>query len=439
MKQRRARVALTRRGIVFLCAALLTLILAYGTGMRELLYVALLLAALPVGALLVVWFARPRLSVARNFSPHILEAGAAATATLHVRNLAFRRSSRSRWRDTLPWRPGMTPDADLPALQPRGARYSSRGNAANLRYELRPPRRGVFPIGPLSVNVADALGLAASTLTTGEVQSIVVTPEIVTLPATGLTASAGDGEARLVQRKSAGDEDDTITREYRSGDAMRRVHWRATARHGDLMVRQEEQRSLPEARIIVDTRRSGYRDASGETEEADAPESESFEWVVRMLASVAMHLRRAGFEVTIVETGPAQLAALSRKRQRTWGEEEFLVSLASFGLVDDPQHVEPRTRRGGPTIAIMGSPDAETLGWLAGQGREGDVSAAFLVQNVSSLDLLNRQFGVNTAPTGVGQRLADAGWLVVPVRADDDHAAAWEAVVFETGRSRAGA
>ena len=433
---KRARVGLTRRGVTFLCAALLTAILAYGGGLRELLYVAILLAALPLGAVLHVWTARPRLSVSRSFSPHILEAGAGATVTMHVRNLALRRSARSRWRDTLPWRPGVTPDADLPPLQPRGARYSSRGNTATLRYELRPPRRGVFAVGPLGVDVIDAFGMATSSLTTGEPQSIVVTPQAVPLPATGLTASAGDGEARLVQRRSSGDEDDTITREYRSGDAMRRVHWRATARHGDLMVRQEEQRSRPEARIIVDTRRTGYRDASDEDE--DAVESEAFEWVVRMLASVALHLRRAGFEVTIVETAPPQLAELGAER-RSWGEEEFLVGLASFSLADDPQHRDPATRRGGPTIAIMGNPDAGTLDWLAAQGLEGEVSAAFMVQTVSSLDVLNRQFGVASSITGVGEKLADAGWLVIPVRSDDDHAAAWEAVVHETGRSRAGA
>ena len=438
MKDRQARAGLTRRGWVFLGAAFVATVGAYAQGLRELLYVAILLAALPVGALLLVWLARPRLSVTRSFSPHILEAGASATVTLHVRNRAFRRSARSRWRDTLPWRPGTTPDADLPALQPRGARFATRGNAAELRYDLRPPRRGVFAVGPLGVDVADALGLATSSLTTGEPQSIVVTPEVVMLPATGLAAIAGDGEATLVQRRSSGDDDDSMTREYRTGDAMRRVHWRATARHGDLMVRQEEQRSLPEARIIVDTRRSGYRDASDDAD-ADEAESESFEWVVRMLASVTVHLRRAGFLVRIVETGPAQLAALERKRQRGWGEEEFLVSLASFGLVDDAKYAEPRTTRGGPTIAIVGSPDHATLDWLVSQGVASDISVAFMVQGVSSLDVLTRSFGVSSAPVGVGERLANAGWLVVPVRADDDHAAAWEVVVQETGRSRAGA
>jgi uncharacterized protein (DUF58 family) len=439
MAQRRARVVPTRRGIAFVVASLVALLFAYALGLRELLYVTVLLAALPFGALLLVWRGRPRISVARTFSPHILEAGAAAVVTLRVRNLALRRSALSRWRDILPWSPGGTPDAELPALQARGGGFAPRGTSADLRYELRPPRRGVFSIGPLDIDVADAFGLATSSLRAGEPQPIVVTPAVVMLPASGLGATAGDGEARLVQRRSSGDDDDSITREYRSGDAMRRVHWRATARHGEMMVRQEEQRSLPEARIIVDTRRAGYSDAAGRGYDADDVESEAFEWVVRMLASVALHLRRAGFVVRVIETGPPQLSALGREGRRAWGEEEFLVGLASLRLVGDGKGEHPRSRQGGPTIAIVGNPDDGTLDWLAAQGRTGDVCVAFMVQDASSVDDIRRSFGVAMAPTDVGERLADGGWLVVPVRADDDHAAAWEAVVFETGRSRAGA
>ena len=69
MKQRQARVRLTRRGVLFLVASLLALVIAYRLGMRELLYVAILLAALPAGAVLLVWRGRPRLSVARTFTP----------------------------------------------------------------------------------------------------------------------------------------------------------------------------------------------------------------------------------------------------------------------------------------------------------------------------------------------------------------------------------
>ncbi|CAN5293014.1 DUF58 domain-containing protein [soil metagenome] len=429
-------VRLTGRGWWFVAASAVLFAVAYGSGKQELLYVAALLGALPVIAVLVVRVRRPRLAVTRSFAPHVIPAGGTASVSLVVRNLAPARSVPAQWWDAIPWRPFETPVAELPALQSRGARFAGRGNSVALEYDLRPPRRGVFPVGPLSVQVADAFGLATSTSIAGAAQPITVTPEVIPLAESGMTVPAGDGEARLVQRRATGDEDDIMTREYRDGDAMRRVHWRATARKGELMVRQEEQRSLPEARILVDTRRTGYRDVAGAGEQDDEAESAAFEWVVRMLASVAVHLRRTGFVVTVEDTGVSQFELLSRGRRLTWGDEEFLAGLASLELTDPATSRKPATRADGPLIALVGTPEPETLDWMLAQRRPGELAVAFMVRSISAIDIIDRSFGVPAVAPQIADRLTDAGWLVVPVRADDDHAAAWEAVVMETGRSR---
>ena len=420
-------------------------IAAYALGFRQLLYVAVVLAALPLASLIFVRWRRPRVSVTRSFSPHVIEAGSTATVTLLVRNLGAAPSLRAQWWDSVPWGDGRTVEADLPVMQPRNARYHHRGNSATIEYELQPPRRGIFPIGPFVVQLGDAFGFASVTYPIGDAQDVVVTPEVITLAETGLSVSAGDGESRLVQRRSVGDDDDSMTREYRTGDAMRRVHWRASARHGGLMVRQEEQRSFPEARVIVDTRGIGYGDLYGD-ERTDELDSDSFEWAVRMLASVAVHLRRYGFLVTVEETGTPQLD-LDAAAKRTWHDEEFLTDLAAIRLtsafdstLDTSSPGEKGRGSNGPIIAIVGSPDGDTVEWMVRQRRPGDVAVAFMVQTVSALDAIDRSFGTRAthAVPAVTERLTNAGWLVVPVRSDDDHAAAWEAVVFETGRSRVG-
>ncbi len=428
---------LTRRGGWLLGMAVVLGFAAYAGGRPMLLLVASFLAALPAIAFLVVRSARPRLGVSRTFSPSVIEAGATTTVGVTVRNLAPSRLTRTQWRDDLPWHPGTTPEADLPSLQSRGARYAGRGNAVTVTYELRPPRRGVFAIGPLHVLVRDAFGLARSETAVGEAETLVVTPEVMPLGDTGLSVPAGDGESRLLHSRASGDDDDAMTREYRAGDAMRRVHWRASARHGDLMVRQEEQRSFPEARLIVETTRAAYRDAS--TDEADDVESAAFEWTVRMLASVSLHLRRAGFLVTIDETGTAQLEALAHGRRRTWGDEEFLGRLATLSLTDraDARHPGRPAGSNGPLVALLGHPDADTVEWLLAQRRPGELAVAFLVRTTTAIDVIQREFGMPAAPaSNTGEGLADNGWLVVPVRADDDHASAWDAVVIETGRAR---
>ena len=74
------------------------------------------------------------------------------------------------------------------------------------------------------------------------------------LPAVRLAgeyAGAGDSRARSV---AVHGEDDVATREYRHGDDLRRVHWRSTARVGELMVRREEQPWESRATVMLDTR-----------------------------------------------------------------------------------------------------------------------------------------------------------------------------------------
>ena len=83
---------------------------------------------------------------------------------------------------------------------------------------------------------------------------------------------------------AAGD-DDVIPRAYRDGDELRRVHWRSTARYGELMVRREEQRWQDRAVLILDSRRSAH---------IGSGPSSSFEFAVSAAASIGVHLARSG-------------------------------------------------------------------------------------------------------------------------------------------------
>lgn len=424
---------LTRRGWWFLVSAATAFFVAYVGGREVFLFVGCLLLALPLLSLLTVLLRRPRVDATRVFSPAIIAAGGSATVSITVSNRSGRRSMVGQWRDALPWYPHATAPAPLAALDARGQQFGGRSQTT-VSYEIVPPFRGVFSIGPLAVTITDGFGLATSSAIVGEPQPLIVTPEVVPLASAALTIPAGDGEATLVQRRGAGDEDDLMTREYRSGDAMRRVHWRASARHGDLMVRQEEQRSFPEARILIDTQERGYRDLSADVSDFDV-ESLAFEWVVQMLASSAVHLRRSGFLVSILESGQAQLDGMGQSKRRTWGDDEFLAQLATLELTE-PEKVHPGRTAKGPVIALFSSPTRETVEWMLGQRRPGEFAVAMPVKALTAMDRLDRGFAAGQDATSVAERFTEAGWLVVPVRADDDPAAVWEAVVVETGRAR---
>lgn len=121
-----AGVSLTARGWWFVGASAVAFIGAYAGGRMQLLYVACLLLVLPAFAVVVVRVRRPRLTVRRAFSPAVIQAGRVTTVSLQVSNGAPGTSLRARWWDELPWHPWSTPEAELPALQARGARFAGR-------------------------------------------------------------------------------------------------------------------------------------------------------------------------------------------------------------------------------------------------------------------------------------------------------------------------
>ena len=387
---------------------------AYAGGNPQLLLAACLLATLVLSSVVFVFVRRLRLRVERGFSPPIVQAGSTATVTLDVSNLAGTRSAEADWQDRLPWWPWSSPEGTLVSLAAAGLRFTTR-NTTRLSYVVRPPQRGIVEIGPLDVGLGDPFGLARGDAALTGTHRLVVTPQLVPLPDAGLAYGAGDGHARLVQRNTSGNDDDLMTREYRRGDALRRVHWRASARHGELMVRQEEQRARPDIRVLIDTRRSGYDDVietpvRGATAELD---SETFEWSIRMIASVGVHLHRAGFLVSIVESASPQIASLGDTNQWAAYDEAFLTSLASIRLTDaEPVPRESSDTMNGPIFAIIGEPDPEILEWILRQRRPQQRAVVFLPSWAKTASV----------------ELEGAGWQVIRTRTSDDPADAWAAI-----------
>ena len=104
--------------------------------------------------------------------------------------------------------------------------------------------------------------------------------------------ASGRAAATAVPRSvAAAGDDDVAPREYRHGDDLRRVHWRSTARHGELMVRREEQQWQSRGALLLDTRRYAHR--------GEGPRS-SFEVAVSAAASIGVQLGREGLGLRLV-------------------------------------------------------------------------------------------------------------------------------------------
>ena len=401
---------LTTRGRCLLASGLALVVFSLLVGQKDLLQAAILLVALPLAASWMVSRTRYRLSCERTLEPARVEAGTTSTVRLRLDNISRLPSGVLLMEDALPYSLGGRPRFVLDRIEPHGVREVS--------YPVTSDVRGRFTVGPLSVRLTDPFGLCELTRSFATTADLVVTPTVVPLPPVRLGGDwAGGGEAASRSVSSSGT-DDAATREYRHGDDLRKVHWRSTARAGELMVRREEQPFQSRATLLLDGRRAAHR--------GDGPAS-SFEWSVSAVASIGVALSRSGFALSLLrDTGEVltppgvpltegllldTLATVSS--DRAWSLDGAVEQLRRGGL-------------GGVLIAVLGAVDLQDAEALARLRTGSAVCVAVLVDADS------------WAPTSVRGRTASAqqheavetlltaaGWRVLPIGSGTSLATQW--------------
>ena len=165
-------------------------------------------------------------------------------------------------------------------------------------YPLRPLRRGRFVLGPPQLRLGDPFGCGR---TTGRCRCA---PRCWSCRGSSrgraARSAAACGRRRRAGRCGAvGGDPDVGVRAYRSGDDIRTVHWRASARHDDLMVRLTEPVSHGGATIVLDHRARAH---AGRRPDA------SLEVAVSLAASTALHLLSADQHIRLVSHTGRELA-----------------------------------------------------------------------------------------------------------------------------------
>jgi len=159
-------------------------------------------------------------------------------------------------------------------------RPPERGSAA-LAYDVSPPRRGRWVLGPCFVTRFSSLGLWWCRVVDTSTNGITAWPRTVPLDA---SVPARDREG-LVGRTGyvQPHQDNATVRAYNPGDDLRRVHWRSSARQGDLMTRAEEPTDTEHAWV-------------GVTISSSAPSSRR-ELAISLAASWALEMEAEGYAV----------------------------------------------------------------------------------------------------------------------------------------------
>ncbi|MFF0655429.1 MULTISPECIES: DUF58 domain-containing protein [Micromonospora] len=390
---------LTTRGRSFLAAAVAAAISAGILGEKDLLRVAVLLAVLPLLAAAYVGRSRYKLACNRSLEPHRVPVGASSRVVLRLQNLSRLPTGTLLLEDRLPYALGSRPRVVLERL---GAHQAS-----SVAYTVRADVRGRYEVGPLVIRLTDPFGLCELTRSFPSTDHLTVIPQVTPLPSVRLPgeyAGSGDSRARSV---AVHGEDDAATREYRMGDDLRRVHWKSTARTGELMVRREEQPWESRATVVLDTRAAGHR--------GEGPTA-SFEWAVSAAASIAVHLREAGYKLRLVTGNGADVGAAE-----TGGEGLLLDHLADVHLdrrgeiTTLVQQVRQRAD-GGLIIALLGTLGTAEAELLAGLRGNGATCVAFLLDSNTWLNLPpNARTEAERAHGAAALALLQSGWRVIGV------------------------
>lgn len=413
----RARHLFTHRGWGLLGAGLAFILLAALMGRRDLLSLSVLLLLLPLIALAGMRLIKPRFSVTRVFSPPSVETDSPSTVRLSLAR-AGGRAGTATMAEHLPAQCGQSPAFRFPSRK-------AVDDTSRYEYTLHSADRGQYRIGPVTAEFTDPFGLSLQRHALDHGDTLTVTPAALQLPPTGLAGARGTDGITATNTRANPSDDDVMTREYRHGDPMRRVHWAATARHGGLMVRQEESVTTPEATIIMDQRHAAFPEASPVAAEQGMMTSTAFEWLVVAAVSVSTHLVELSYSLRCLDAfgEPAFLRSASSPEPSTdefsgaSGLQSVAESLAAIEVTEPLAHrsgqtpgtpgnsraTEPRQgvdpaafgdtlldklsahRMRGPIIALLGSissPEARSLALGAGFG--ANAFAILVVNNTNA-------------------------------------------------------
>ncbi|PRY56085.1 uncharacterized protein (DUF58 family) [Knoellia remsis] len=411
---RRFRESLTTRGAAFLASGGVLVVAGILLGQHDLSRIGTVLCALPLLAGLLGRRHDLSLDVEREARPSRVVIDEPAVIGMTIRNPGPSRSPVLLAEEHLDYALGDRPRFVVPGLASQ--------TSTHLEYAVRAHARGAHRLGPLGIRVQDPFGLTLRHTSISSDDELLVLPRVEQLAA-GRSLGRGLGaEGSVPHRVALHGEDDQSIREYRDGDDLRRIHWPATARTGELMVRQEDRPAKRRAVILLDTRAGSH---------AGTGPGSSLEWAVTMAASATKHLLDFGFAVHLLTTDPDRESGVREDTEL----DAALETLARIGTspetgIDSLLHAaSAATAQGGLVVAVVGGLDDASARALSSLRQPGGPGLTFVIDAASFVRegaAVPRVAGAD--PRSTTASLAASGWSVLTVRPEMGVADAWTSV-----------
>ena len=385
---------LTLQGWVTAGGGVAWALIAGTTGQRDLIWPGLFLIALPLASWLLLALGSRRPRIERLVTPGEVTAGDQITSRIEVEPAGLPLSGAVHYADTHPEAVRGPAEASLP---PGVGRH-------RIEHRLTVLRRGRHRLGPLRHGVTDALGLARTQRMLPATAEVLALPRVHPLDAQRAASGLGSATDSIVLKTSLVGSDDVLVREYLPGDDVRRIHWRSTARTGELMVRREEQAWDPSAVVLLDNRSRAFGRAEPDPR---------FEWLVSAAASIAVHLIEHGFAVAVTDAHGIDPSEAQRVGARTVVRRLADIELTAVDSLEPAVASAPTGARGQLLIALLGRLEAADGVTLAAAQRDHQACWALLLEPAR-------------VDAEAALMLESTGWRVLRVPPGTSVAGAWQ-------------
>lgn len=237
---------------------------------------------------------------------------------------------------------------DLPRL---GA-----GDESTQRIVLDTRRRGRVVVGPATVLRTDPFGILERTHVLTVASELVVHPRVARIPAVA-AGLVRDLEGEPAAELTADDVAFHSLRDYHPGDEPRHVHWRSTARTGQLLVRQFEPSKRSDTLVCVSTSAADFG-------------ADDFELALEVVATIGTAAIAQRRRVRVVESpasGRLDPAVVdTRTRERLLDELADLATDRRLGIVDVVRSVALTPQASVAWIVVGGTAPPRRLREAAG-------------------------------------------------------------------------
>jgi len=363
------------RRVQFLVLATVLFVAAFSTGATFLFFLLYLGIVVIGGAYVVTRFGLSDLEAGHVLDRMRGEVGDILRASYTVRNLS---------RIPKLWLEVHNPTTLPVPLPGRALALGSRAEVSWVTY-AQLTRRGQYRIEPLLLRAADPFGLFESYATVGRASTVIVYPRVEPIPGWHLAPASVEGSHAHPVRTPQTTPHATSIRPYAPGDAYNRIHWKSSARQGELQVKEFDLEQTADVWLFLDLYGPAH---TGEGDES------TVEYAVRAAAAIGAQAIYDNRAVAVTASGARTVTLQPDRGQRQYQKIMQLLAAANADG-SAPLHevlVENilRLRRGTTAVVITPSTDRDWVKTLSTLQPRG-VAVMVVALDAAAFDTLVRK------------------------------------------------